>query len=88
MDIADEMQEIETEDEISPIIQIFERLTFERGHEVHDQVSAMIELFSLSEVSLASKHSSTSVFLSVGNIRNVRHVDRMRENHFCQSIYK
>ena len=37
-------------DDLSPIIQIFERLTFERGHEVHDQVSSMVELFSLGQV--------------------------------------
>jgi hypothetical protein len=42
--------EVEDEEEISPIIRIFERLTFERGHEIHDQVSSMIELFSLSNV--------------------------------------
>jgi hypothetical protein len=47
MDIA----EVEQEEEISPIIRIFERLTFERGHEIHDQVSSMIEVFSLSNVS-------------------------------------
>ncbi|CAF1361882.1 unnamed protein product [Adineta steineri] len=45
------MQDIEDE-QISPIIQIFERLTFERGHEVQDQVTAIIELFSLSDVTL------------------------------------
>jgi hypothetical protein len=50
MDMVEEMQEIEDEEEISPIIRIFERLTFERGHEIHDQVSSMIELFSLSNV--------------------------------------
>ena len=37
-------------DDVSPIIQIFERLTFERGHEVHDQVASMVELFSLCQV--------------------------------------
>lgn len=46
MDITDEIEK----EEISPIIRIFERLTFERGHEIHDQVSSMIELFSLSDV--------------------------------------
>ncbi|CAF1357602.1 unnamed protein product, partial [Adineta steineri] len=35
MNIIEEMQDIEDE-QISPIIQIFERLTFERGHEVQD----------------------------------------------------
>ncbi|CAF4121130.1 unnamed protein product, partial [Adineta steineri] len=45
------MQDIEDE-QISPIIQIFERLTFERGHEVQDQVTAITELFSLSDVTL------------------------------------
>jgi hypothetical protein len=53
MDITEEMQEIEEED-VSPIIRIFERLTFERGHDVHDQVSSMIELFSLSNASYFS----------------------------------
>ena len=48
--IEEEIQEIEEEDGISPIIRIFERLTFERGQEIHDQVSSMIELFSLSNV--------------------------------------
>ncbi|CAM4816368.1 unnamed protein product [Rotaria magnacalcarata] len=52
MDINEEIQEIEEEEQISPIIQIFERLTFERGHEVHDQVASMVELFSLSNVTL------------------------------------
>lgn len=37
-------------DEPSPIIQLFERLSFERGHEVHDQVASMVELFSSAEV--------------------------------------
>ena len=46
-----DITEVEDQEEISPIIQIFERLTFERGHELHDQVSSMIELFSLSDVS-------------------------------------
>ena len=47
-----DIDEVENEqEEISPIIQIFERLTFERGHELHDQVSSMIEVFSLSNVS-------------------------------------
>jgi len=50
MDITEEMQEIEEED-VSPIIRIFERLTFERGHDIHDQVSSMIELFSSSNAS-------------------------------------
>ncbi|CAF4710917.1 unnamed protein product, partial [Rotaria sp. Silwood2] len=52
MDINEEIQELEEEENISPIIQIFERLTFERGHEIHDQVSSMIDLFSLSNVTL------------------------------------
>ena len=43
--------DITEEEEISPIIRIFERLTFERGHEIHDQVSSMVELFSLSDAS-------------------------------------
>ncbi|CAF4257700.1 unnamed protein product, partial [Rotaria sordida] len=30
----------------------FERLTFERGHEIYDQVTSMIELFSLSNITL------------------------------------
>jgi hypothetical protein len=53
MDITEEIQEIEEED-VSPIIRIFERLTFERGHDVHDQVSSMIELFSSSNASYFS----------------------------------
>jgi hypothetical protein len=52
MDITEEIQE---DEDISPIIRIFERLTFERGHEIHDQVSSMIELFSLSDVSYSFK---------------------------------
>ena len=44
----------EEEQEFSPIIRIFERLTFERGYETHDQVSALIELFSSSDVNTHS----------------------------------
>jgi hypothetical protein len=53
MDMTEEIEE--EEEAISPIIQIFERLTFERGQDIHDQVSSMIELFSISDVSLFSK---------------------------------
>ena len=90
MDIAEEMQEIEVEEEISLIIRIFERLTFERGHEVHDQVSSMIELFSLSQVSLTFRQLLflTSVFLSAGHVGDARHIDRMRENHYRRSTYE
>lgn len=49
MDISEEIEN-EEEEEISPIIQIFERLTFERGHDIHDQVSSMIDFFSSSDV--------------------------------------
>jgi hypothetical protein len=52
MDMTEEILELEEEEDISPIIRIFERLTFERGQEIHDQVSSMIELFSLSNVKL------------------------------------
>ncbi|CAF4145273.1 unnamed protein product [Rotaria sordida] len=54
MDINEDIQELEEEEEenISPIIQIFECLTFERGHQIHDQVTSMIDLFSLSNVTL------------------------------------
>lgn len=48
MDITEEVQEME--EDISPIIKVFERLTFGRGHEVHDLVSSMIDVFSLSNV--------------------------------------
>ncbi len=54
MDITEEIEEVK----ISPIIQIFERLTFERGHDLHDQVSSMIELFSLSDVSFYEKQTN------------------------------
>ncbi|CAF1166038.1 unnamed protein product [Rotaria sordida] len=52
MDINEDIQELEEEEEenISPIIQIFECLTFERGHQIHDQVTSMIDLFSLSNM--------------------------------------
>ncbi|CAF3820122.1 unnamed protein product [Rotaria sordida] len=52
MDINEDIQELEEEEEenISPIIQIFECLTFERGHQIHDQVTSMIDLFSLSNL--------------------------------------
>ncbi len=49
MDMTEEIEE--EEENISPIIRIFERLTFERNQEIHDQVSSMIELFSLSDAS-------------------------------------
>jgi len=64
MDIAEVEQE-EGEEEISPIIRIFERLTFERGHEIHDQVSSMIEVFSLSNVSdlISEKNIFKSTFV-------------------------
>ena len=39
-------------DDPSPIIQLFERVSFERGHEVHDQVASMVELFSSADVCL------------------------------------
>ncbi|UJR21826.1 hypothetical protein I4U23_024900 [Adineta vaga] len=45
-------EEIEEQENLSPVIRLFERLAFERGQEVHDQVSSMIELFSMSEVTL------------------------------------
>ncbi|CAF0809532.1 unnamed protein product [Adineta ricciae] len=46
------MDGIEEQEDLSPIIQIFERLVFQRNQELHDQVSSMIDLFSLSEVTL------------------------------------
>lgn len=51
MNMIDEEEE---EEEFSPIIRIFERLTFERGQEIHDQVSSLIELFSSSDVNTHS----------------------------------
>jgi hypothetical protein len=45
-----EHEEEHSDDDPSPIIQLFERVSFERGHEVHDQVASMVELFSSSEV--------------------------------------
>ena len=42
-------QEIEDEN-ISPIIRIFEHLTFERNQQVHDYVTSMMEFFSTSNV--------------------------------------
>jgi hypothetical protein len=74
MDMVEEMQEIEDEEEISPIIRIFERLTFERGHEIHDQVSSMIELFSLSNVKKNFSLKKKSLQKISGNIRHVRHI--------------
>ncbi len=70
MDITEEMQE-----DISPIIRIFERLTFERGHDVHDQVSSMIELFSLSNASYFSIKIFFFKYFLLGNIRYVRHIN-------------
>ena len=46
--------EEEEDEEFSPIIRIFERLTFERGQDIHDQVASMIELFSSSDVTIHS----------------------------------
>lgn len=79
MDINEEIQEIEEEQHISPIIQIFERLTFERGHEVHDQVASMAEVFSLSNVNvccfrLQLNQRMISFCLFLGNIRYVGYI--------------
>lgn len=85
MDAVEDMQEIE--EEISPIVRIFERLAFERGHEVHDLVSSMTEVFSLSEVGLTSPSQSLTEFV-LGNTGDVRRADRMRESRFRPSTYE
>lgn len=70
------MEEIEEPEDLSPIIQIFERLVFQRNQELHDQVSSMIDLFSLSEVSRILSRSIvfTSVF-ALGYLRHVRYIN-------------
>jgi hypothetical protein len=72
-----DIDEVENEqEEISPIIQIFERLTFERGHELHDQVSSMIEVFSLSNVSdLVLYRKKYQICLSTGHLRHVGYIN-------------
>ena len=63
-------------EEISPIIQLFERLTFERGHEVHEQVTSMIDFFSSSDVRFVFQfNNQIRCFFSLGYIRYVRYVD-------------
>lgn len=80
----------ETEEEFSPIIRIFERLTFERGQEIHDQVSTLTELFSSSDVitQLTKEIFFGLCFDYLGDIRHVRYIDRMCEDYFCSSKYQ
>lgn len=76
------------EENLSPskIIELFERIAFERGQDIHDQVESMVQFWSSTQVDRCKTSFSTSIRFPSDHFGHVRCVYRLYQNDFSSII--